>query len=103
MPRRIINREGYHALRYKKLKARIYKRDRGVCRMPNCKNKGRQMHHIKRWADFPELRYSDNNVILLCLSCHKKVFGKEDAYAPLFYQIIRPVADIEILKIKYGI
>lgn len=101
--RRFTSREGYLPSKYKKLKGQVYKRDKGMCRMPNCKRKGRQMHHIRRWADCPELRYSIDNTILLCKQCHDKVFSKEDEYAPLFLRLISKTVDEDILKIKYGL
>lgn len=33
-------------------------------------------HHIRRWKDYPELRYDLDNGITLCHSCHAKAHGK---------------------------
>lgn len=33
-------------------------------------------HHIKRWKDYPELRYDLENGVTLCYQCHEKAHGK---------------------------
>lgn len=74
--------------RYRQFLIAVWKRDKGKCQYPGCKNKGKQVHHITRWADNPLLRYNTINGILICVKCHKRVTGKETIYAPLFRQII---------------
>lgn len=32
-------------------------------------------HHIKRWVDYPELRYDTENGVTLCYECHEEVHG----------------------------
>ena len=32
-------------------------------------------HHIKRWKDYPELRYDLSNGVALCRTCHEKAHG----------------------------
>ena len=61
-----------HALEYIIWRNEIYKRDGWTCRL--CKSK-RQIiaHHLKLFSDFPELRFSTDNGIVLCRSCHAKV------------------------------
>jgi 5-methylcytosine-specific restriction endonuclease McrA len=73
----------------------VYKRDKFFCQMPNCPlkktdkaKKKMQAHHIKRWADFPELRFQISNGITLCKHCHKVVEGQEEAYEQLFMTIV---------------
>lgn len=33
-------------------------------------------HHIKRWRDYPELRYELSNGITLCHACHERAHGR---------------------------
>jgi len=33
-------------------------------------------HHIKRWRDYPDLRYDVSNGITLCYSCHERAHGR---------------------------
>jgi len=56
---------------YKEWRATIYIRDHFTCQM--CGEVGGKLeaHHIKRWSDYPELRYDINNGVTLCVECHK--------------------------------
>lgn len=82
--------------RYKKWRKAVRTRDKATCRWPGCKTKKSiQVHHIKTWAQYPALRYIVSNGICLCSKHHKKVKGKEDYYARMFYDILRK--DIEDL------
>lgn len=51
------------------------RRDKYLCR--ECLRYGKQtpattVHHIKHYEDFPELAYTDSNLISLCAACHNK-------------------------------
>lgn len=76
---------------YKRWRSEVIKRDKHTCQMPGCDtNKGRiQVHHIQRWSDAPQLRYTVDNGISLCWNCHKKVTKKEAFFAPLFTLIVQ--------------
>jgi hypothetical protein len=47
-----------------------------------------QVHHIKRWSDFPGLRFHPNNGITLCREHHSFIKDNEDAYAETFFKIV---------------
>jgi len=50
-------------------------RDGWACR--ECGSTARlHAHHIKRWRDYPELRYEVSNGITLCHECHEKAHGR---------------------------
>ena len=74
---------------YTQFRLAVLKRDKNICQMPNCGNKyGLNVHHIKRWADAPWLRYEVSNGITLCRRCHKTIKGAENIYAKLFTEIV---------------
>jgi len=47
-----------------------------------------QVHHIKRWSEFPGLRYHEHNGITLCRQHHQFIKDNEDAYAETFFKIV---------------
>ncbi|HDO20107.1 MAG TPA: HNH endonuclease [Candidatus Bathyarchaeota archaeon] len=49
----------------------VYKRDNWTCQKCLIKQKHPIAHHIKNFAEYPELRFDINNGITLCRSCHK--------------------------------
>ena len=75
--------------RYWEWKSQVLKRDSHKCQYPGCrKRKGLQVHHIIRWADCYDLRYSVRNGISICKLHHKRVTGNESIYIDLFLSII---------------
>lgn len=82
-------RRNYDDPAYKKWRQDVAKRDGFKCRWPNCNSKSKlQFHHIKRWADYPNLRFDVNNGITLCRKHHDKIWGREEEYQNLFYSIL---------------
>lgn len=69
---------------------RVFARDHYKCQMPGCPGgcKDLEAHHIKRWADFPRLRYWHGNGITLCIICHTRVTGFEKDYEKEFAAIV---------------
>lgn len=74
----------YHIIRncmeYKLWRKSVFERDNYCCRMcgdHNYDGRGESIyihaHHLKSFANFPELRFSIDNEITLCLDCHKEV------------------------------
>jgi hypothetical protein len=51
----------------------VFSRDDFTCQ--HCSIRGGRLHphHIKRFADCPDLRYEISNGLTLCISCHRKV------------------------------
>ncbi len=69
----------YYNKEYRDARTAVLKRDGYKCR--NCGFKNRQhlqIHHIKKWADYPTLRYAISNMITLCKPCHRKLWAKEE-------------------------
>lgn len=77
---------------YKEWRLAVYRRDSFTCQMPGCSRKGFaakiQAHHIKRWADAPELRFQVSNGVTLCKRCHTNIDSQEQSYEALFMSIV---------------
>ncbi len=78
--------------KYKEWRLAVYRRDNFTCQMPGCIAKGFkakiQAHHIKRWVDFPELRFQISNGVTLCKRCHTNISSQEHAYEAMFINIV---------------
>ena len=77
----------------------VLKRDKRTCRMPGCgkKMKAMHVHHIRRWEDFPTLRFVVTNGITLCRKCHQNIWSKEEQYESLFHSIINSITEHSLL------
>jgi transposase len=52
-------------------------KDRDGRRCVECGSTDRlHAHHIKRWRDYPDLRYDTDNGVTLCHPCHEKAHGR---------------------------
>lgn len=81
-----------NSLDYKKWRKRVYARDKYTCRFPGCNKRGGYLeaHHIRRFSQYPQLRYVISNGITLCKAHHDMVFGQEELYEIMFLEIIAP-------------
>ena len=59
---------------YRKWRESILARDNYKCTKCGSKTK-LHVHHINKFADYPELRLDDDNAITLCETCHFKIHG----------------------------
>lgn len=66
-----------HSVEYKLWRIAVFIRDNRTCIWCGSK-KDIQADHIKRFADYPELRFAIDNGRTLCADCHKKTstYGK---------------------------
>lgn len=79
----------YNSPEYRKWKNKVTTRDGRKCRWPGCGSRKRlQVHHIKKWADYPLLRYDVNNGITICKCHHDFVRHKEEEYEAFFRKIL---------------
>lgn len=69
-----ISRTRPETREYKEWKREILKRDNYTCQCCGVKGGLLHPHHIKRWVDFPDLRYNYDNGITLCVRCHRSVY-----------------------------
>lgn len=56
--------------KYSDWRKKIFSRDNYTCQACHTKWCYLEVHHIKSWAFYPELRYEDSNWISLCKLCH---------------------------------
>lgn len=63
--------------RYKPWRLAVLKRDLFTCKMCGLVDEGNHAHHLKGWSSSPELRYSVENAITLCVSCHARHHHEE--------------------------
>lgn len=57
---------------YAKWRSEVFKRDNWTCQECGIRNNKLHPHHIKSFAEYPELRLEVSNGITLCHDCHKK-------------------------------
>jgi len=74
---------------YAKFKKEVKDRDGRKCQWPACEStKALEVHHIRKWSDFPSLRFDMSNGITLCKKCHKRVTGNEEIYSEFFIRLL---------------
>src|SRR3990167_6474785 len=69
---------------------RVFERDDYTCQM--CNKKGGKIHtnHIRKFSDYPKLRFSVDNGITLCKFCHLKIITwKEEKWEKLFFILLK--------------
>lgn len=79
----------YQDPQYKVWRKMVYDRDHHKCRWPNCTMKRKlNAHHIKKWSDYPTLRFNINNGITLCKYHHDFIKNMEEVYEAVFLKIL---------------
>jgi len=64
---------------YSGWRRKVLKRDRGFCRLCHSTTKI-EVHHIKKFSQYPKIRWEVSNGISLCEDCHKLVTNSEEYY-----------------------
>lgn len=60
------------SMHFKLWREAVFKKDSWTCQQCGYKGKHLHPHHIKAFADFPELRFAIDNGVTLCASCHQE-------------------------------
>lgn len=63
--------------KYKEWRIAVFKRDCWTCVL--CKKKGGDINadHIKKFSEYPDLRFDVSNGRTLCIVCHKKITSQQ--------------------------
>lgn len=64
------------SLKYKNWRVSVFRRDNYTCRVCGQRGGYKVVHHVKTFAEYPELRYVLDNGITLCDRCHKILHKK---------------------------
>ncbi len=81
----------YNSKEWKQKCREVWERDSATCRRCGSVHKNKSplyhVHHIKRWARFPEDRMNIDNLVLLCNPCHRFVHSKKNkSYEFIFHK-----------------
>lgn len=83
------SKRNYHDPVYKKWRTDVKTRDEYQCQWPGCRCRNKlQVHHIKKWCDYPSMRYVVANGITLCKKCHDKVKDQEVDLESFFLNLL---------------
>lgn len=68
---------------YDEWRKAVFQRDDYTCQ--RCGQRGGRLHahHIKAWAEYPELRYDVANGITYCAKCHQAVHQEQGQWIPI--------------------
>lgn len=60
----------WYSGKYRRWRRAVFERDNYTCKACGIRGGYLQADHIKRWVDYPKLRYNLSNGQTLCYSCH---------------------------------
>lgn len=79
---------------YRKWVTAVFERDGFACQQ--CGSTGAiHAHHVKEWAEFPELRFDVANGLTLCQDCHQIIHGRKITQASKRFQPVCISCDVK--------
>lgn len=90
-----INRRLRESSAYKIWRELVFLRDNFTCQNTNCPFCGNKIggeihpHHIKKFSDFPILRFDISNGITLCVDFHRSITWKEEQYENILMEMLK--------------
>lgn len=66
------NRRIRRSIQFRLWRQAVFARDNWICQKCNKKGGKLHAHHIKSFAEYPELRFAIDNGLTLCKNCHEK-------------------------------
>lgn len=74
----VTSKDRIERIKFRKtMQKNIFERDNYTCVKCNVVGGSLSVDHIKSWADYPQLRFTEDNCQTLCMECHyEKTFGK---------------------------
>lgn len=91
---------------YKEWRKAVYQRDHYRCVVCLTHSRVLHAHHLKKFSDYPELRYDVNNGATMCVKCHKQIAHCETTFESIIRnRILRDFMSdtripMDIVKIK---
>lgn len=71
--------------KFKQVRLVVLERDGYMCTVCSESSDHLQVDHIKSWADYPELRFDQDNCRTLCMPCHYYVTYKKKLPSGIFW------------------
>ncbi len=83
---KLIHKNIRGSVRMKEWQLSIIKRDNNTCQVCNSTTGKMIAHHIRRFHDFPKLRFLMKNGATVCIDCHELTKGHEEDFEQRYWQ-----------------
>lgn len=92
-----INKKIRRSPAFKEWREKVFKRDDYTCQI--CDTRGGELHpnHIKKFADYPSLRFIVSNGITLCKDCHYNLVNNYEEKWESYFKFNLEVGNKEVV------